>query len=200
MKNMFKYTATATATAIVLGLMGSTAAMAAPSGTQIGTGTVQLHGNVTNATCTINWKNTDSTFNIDLTTLKTAKFGAELAKVNQSFVIGACNNTPVAFSLSAINPDSSVNGALVDGVVAAESPFFFTSSFSDPAGIVWSASNKPYTSNSVIDMDGKVWVNLVPASDDMTYTMTNNIMAGHGASSAEAKVYNMTYTYNATYK
>ncbi|HAF2207069.1 TPA: hypothetical protein G8N85_005174 [Salmonella enterica] len=196
MKGMFKYAAMA----VAFGVMGSSAAMAA-TGDQIGTGSVTVHGNVTNATCAVDWTTKNSSVNLILDTLKNSDSSAILANVPQKFSLSNCSGQSVLLSLNAATKGSDPLRALPTGTDNDSAPFYIQSAFSDAKDLSWNAGiDAKYTPNAILTMDGTPGVVVTPSSDSSTYEMTNIIKSGIGRATAQAKMYDVTYTYNFTYK
>ncbi|ECB7404033.1 hypothetical protein E1K39_22045 [Salmonella enterica subsp. enterica serovar Java] len=195
MKGMFKYAAMA----VAFGVMGSSAAMAA-TGDQIGTGSVTVHGNVTNATCAVDWTTKNSSVNLILDTLKNSDSSTILANVPQKFSLSNCSGQSVLLSLDAATKGSDSLRALPTGTTNDNAPIYLQSSFADVKDLSWNSGLAVTTPDSKLSMNGSPGVVITPSSDSSTYEMTNIIRSGIGRAKAQAKVYDITYTYNFTYK
>lgn len=193
MKGVFKYTTLA----MVFGLMGSSAAMAA-TGDPIGHGDITITANVTATTCSVNWNTTNTTVDIDSARVKAASLGDSLDKVEQQFTLANCNGTPTHLAFTATNYDAVAGGAIPTDTTTETAPIYLQPSLTTNSGIQW-ADGSDYTANSSISMNPGKYVIITPASDSSVYTVTNDIKAGVGRASIEVKPYNITYTYNVTY-
>ncbi len=193
MKGVFKYTTLA----MVFGLMGSSAAMAA-TGDPIGHGDITITANVTATTCSVNWNTTNNTVNLDPAMVKAASVSDSLGKVEQQFTLTNCNGTPTHLAFTAGNPELGFDAAIPTGTTDKDAPIYLQPSITTNSGIQWD-TGKPYTANANISMNPGKYVIITPASDSSVYTVTNDIKAGVGRASIEVKPYNITYTYNVTY-
>ncbi|EMY6535852.1 hypothetical protein ABCJ02_002494 [Salmonella enterica] len=198
MKNVCKYTVLAA----FLGVMGSSAAMAADlSGAPIGnnSGTVTLTGNVQATTCALEWPVKDSAFDLSVAKLAEAAYQSTLLSVDQSFTLNHCNNQPVAMNLKAGVPAANNSViALPDGYNETTTPFYIDARLT-------TVDNIKYESGIVYDggalgMDGSHGVVITPTADSSEYTVKNIIRSGLGHDKATAGKYVTTYTYEMTYK
>lgn len=200
MKGVFKYTALA----VTMGLMGSTAAMAATKGDSIinGTGTIKVTATVKADTCAVNWPTTTSTINLEMDKVKDASFNTVMGSVEQQFTLSNCNAKSVNLAFSPTNIDEGTNSALPDDITkGSQAPLMLYASLKDSTGVQW-ANGSPYTAgfeNGKISMASGKYVTITPDTDSAVYNVVNTITAGANASNVEAKAYDFTYTYTMTY-
>ncbi|HBM0102823.1 TPA: hypothetical protein LT055_004424 [Salmonella enterica subsp. enterica serovar Wedding] len=202
MKGVFKYTALA----VVLGLMGSSAAMAdVVKGETIvgGSGNIIVNTTVIDDTCSVNFPDKELTASIPMSKLKSSAENTVLATLNSDLTLNHCDGKPVALALTSGTYTENVASFYPDGTSYYTSPVNAQVSLGQTEGVNWvsnGASGAAY-GGQVLELDGHKSVVFTPKGDTSTFTLVNKIRAGNSApvSKAEAKSYDFTYTYNLTY-
>ncbi|EKS5642477.1 hypothetical protein QCA22_004781 [Salmonella enterica] len=202
MKGVFK----CTALAVALGLMGSSAAMAAvvKGGTiDSGAGSITVHGVVIDDTCSVNLPDKELTASIPMSKLKGSTENTVLATLNSDLTLNHCEGKPVALALTSGTYTTNVASFYPDGTTYSSSPVNAQVSLVQTDGINWIANGAPGAAygGQVLELNGHNSVVFTPKGDSSTFTMVNKIRAGNSVpvSKAEAKSYDFTYTYNLTY-
>ncbi|EFS9644176.1 hypothetical protein HWI03_004939 [Salmonella enterica] len=192
MKGVFK----CTALAAVLGLIGSSAAMAAGTA---GAGNMVVSATITSQTCSASFSKDNLSANLPKSSLVGKVANAELATLSTELSLSQCKDVPVKLALGNGTYSSQEVAIYPDGMDVNSSPFNMQTQFITSPDINW-GSGGGYD-GSKLAMDNTNVVTITPTTNSSTYTLKNIIRAGTQieAEKAETKDYVFTYTYSLTY-